>query len=179
MILPKASCGLKQWLELRINTKCVCFACQEAWELLCRSSARAGQGKSRFLHPLRGRERQSGQSRELPEWCSQASGSLELQCKQAASADRAAPFHKEHKSLGKWLIPGWELLSLTWPQRGAGPRGVLVELWAQECFPSCAAAWLSAPSPAWTRPTSSLPFPGWEGGTRRIHQHPQCAGHEP
>lgn len=118
--------------------------------MLCRSSARAGEGKSPFQHPLSALERQSGQSCELPECCSQASGAA----LQTASADPCCSFHREP---GKWLIPAWTLLSLAWPWRGAGPGGFLLELWAQECFPSRVGAWLAASSgsnelPAFSRP---------------------------
>lgn len=106
---------------------------------------------------LSGVERQSGPSSELPEWCSQASGALIQDLwgctasKQPEQIHSAAPFQKEQGCLGKWLIPGGN--SSAWRGHGEGKDlGVfLVELWVQECFPSCAAAWLSAPSPAWTQ----------------------------
>lgn len=141
--------------RLGVNTKCVCFSCQEAWKVLCRSSARAGQGKSPSQHPLSAVERQSGQSCELPAWCFQASGALirDLWSCTASSRCRSMSLHSI-KSTG--VLENGSFLggnSSVWHGHGEGQDlgGFLLELWAQECFPlgvSHVAAWLSAPSPA-------------------------------
>lgn len=71
----------------------------------------------------------------------------------ASSRCRSVLLHsvKSHGCLGKWLIPGWNFLSLAQPQRGAGPRGVPGGAVGTGMFSpgvSRVAAWLSAPSPA-------------------------------
>lgn len=122
MILPEASCGVKRWLELRVNTKCVCFACQE---VLCRGSARAGQGKSPFLHPLSVRERQSGRScgflsavpKPLDLWSCTAS-KQPVQILPSWLLREPSWLHGEHGCPGKWLIPGWN--PSVWRGHGEG-----------------------------------------------------------
>lgn len=116
--------------RLGVNTKCVCFSCQEAWKVLCRSSARAGQGKSPSQHPLSAVERQSGQSCELPAWCFQASGALiqDLWSCTASSRCRSVLLHSI-KSTG--VLENGSFLhgnSSVWhgPWRGTGPWGVPV-----------------------------------------------------
>lgn len=104
-------------------------------------------------------------------WCIDP-GSVELHCEQTASWIRAASFHKEHRCLGKWLLPGWKCLCLAWPLRGAGPRRVPVGAVGRGMF----SPWsllefrsISCFEATWVK----LCFPDREGGTRLIHRDPQ------
>lgn len=119
-----------------------------------------------------------------PEWCSQASGILIQDLWSCTASNQpvqicAAPLHKEHENVvenGSFL---GKLLSLVWPQRGAGPGGVPAGIVGTGMFSLlCCCLAVSSISCLWGQGghTSSLPSPGWGGGTRLIHQR---GGHEP
>lgn len=141
--------------------------------MLCRSSAKAGQGKSRFQHPLKGKV--ANPVSFLSGVCSQASGVLIQDLWSCTESTQPVLLHsiKSTGVLGNGSFLGGN--SSVWCGHGEGQDlgGFPVELWAQECSLSCvAASSISCLDTAALRPRGSNELPAFSRLGRRDQADP-------